>query len=156
MNRRPLALSGAAAAAAAIAVIPVVQGLAADSHAVARGPLFAKMLGSSEAPTKGDPDARGSATFLIPSSTRVCYAILVSGIGTPNAAHIHRGPPGRAGDIVVPLMPPKAGNPGTVSGCATASASVVSDIAARPSAYYVNVHNGTYPSGALRGQLSAR
>jgi hypothetical protein len=155
MIGRRLAIAGAALAAGAIAAIPVVQGLAADSHAVAKGPAFAKLLGSSEAPTKGDPDGRGSATILIPSSTKVCYAILVSGIGKPNAAHIHKGARGVAGDIVVPLTPPKSGNPGSVSGCATAPAAVLSAIAARPSAYYVNVHNGTYPGGAIRGQLSA-
>ncbi|HSJ74539.1 MAG TPA: CHRD domain-containing protein, partial [Miltoncostaeaceae bacterium] len=80
--------------AGAIAVIPVVQGLAAGAYAAAKGPAFAKPLGSSEAPTKGDPDGRGSATIPTPSSTRVRYAILVSGIGKPNAAHIHRVPHG--------------------------------------------------------------
>jgi hypothetical protein len=156
MIGRRLAISGAALAAGALAVTPLITGLAAGQNAGAKGPAFAKMLGSSEAPTKGDPGGRGSATFLFPSSTKVCYALLVTGIGTPNAAHIHRGAPGVAGDIVVPLKAPRSGNGGTVSGCVTASASVVSDIAARPSRYYVNVHNGTYPGGAIRGQLFAR
>jgi hypothetical protein len=143
-------------AAGALAVVPVVQGLAAGPHAVAKGPLYAKLLGANEIPTKGDPDGRGSATLLVPSSTKVCFAILVSGIAKPNAAHIHRGGPSVAGPIAVGLTPPKNGNPGTVGGCVSASASVVSDIVARPATYYVNVHNAAYPGGAMRGQLFAR
>ncbi len=30
----------------------------------------------------------------------------------------------------------------------------VAEILANPSAYYVNVHNAEFPSGAIRGQLA--
>src|SRR4029434_771729 len=39
--------------------------------------------------------------------------------------------------------------------CVTAKASVVSNIMANPSNYYVNVHSPEFPKGASRGQLVA-
>jgi hypothetical protein len=153
IRRRPLAIAGAALAAGALAVVPVVPGFAAQSNAVTRGPLFASMTGGAEAPTTGDRDGRGAATFLFPTPTRVCFALLVNGVRKPNAAHIHRGPRGVAGPIVVSLTPPGSGNGGFVSGCTNASAALVSEIASRPSRFYVNVHTADFPGGAVRGQL---
>jgi CHRD domain len=53
----------------------------------------------------------------------------------------------------VPLTPPTAGNPGASSGCVTVAATLAADILAHPKAYYVNVHTGDFPAGAVRGQL---
>jgi hypothetical protein len=153
IRRRPLAIAGAALAAGALAAVPIIPALGAHSNAVTRGPLFASMNGGSEAPAKGDRDGRGAATFLFPSSTRVCFALLVSNLKKPNAAHIHRGAKGVAGPIVVPLTPPGSGTAGFVSGCATASPAVISEIASKPSSFYVNVHTADFPGGAIRGQL---
>ena len=98
-RRRPLAIAGAALAAGALAAVPIVPAFAAHSNAVTRGPLFASMTGGNEAPTKGDRDGRGAATLLFPTPTRVCFALLVSNLKKPIAAHIHRGArasPGRS------------------------------------------------------------
>ncbi len=152
-RRRPLAIAGAALAAGALAAVPILPALGAQSNAVAKGPLFASMTGGAEAPTKGDSDGRGAATLLFPNPTRVCFALLVGNVKKPNAAHIHRGAKGVAGPIVVPLTPPGSGTAGFSSGCVNASAALVSEIAGKPSRFYVNVHTSDFPGGAVRGQL---
>jgi hypothetical protein len=153
IRRRPLAIAGAALAAGALAAMPVVPGFAAQSNAVTKGPLFASLTGGAEAPAKGDSDGRGAATILFPTPTRVCFALLVNNLKKPNAAHIHRGARGVAGQVVVALTPPGSGNGGFVSGCAPASAALVSEIAGTPGRFYVNVHTPDLPGGAVRGQL---
>ena len=152
-RRRPLAIAGAALAAGALAAVPIIPALGAQSNAVARGPLFASMTGGNEAPTKGDRDGRGAATLLFPTPTKVCFALLVSNLKKPIAAHIHRGAKGVAGPVVVPLTPPASGTAGFSSGCASASAGLISEIASKPGSFYVNVHTGDFGAGAIRGQL---
>jgi hypothetical protein len=153
IRRRPLAIAGAALAAGALAAVPIIPALGAHSNAVTRGPLFASMNGGNEAPTTGDRDGRGAATFLFPSPTKVCFALLVSNLKKPNAAHIHRGARGVAGPIAVSLTAPGSGTAGFVSGCTTAPAALVSEITSKPGSFYVNVHTGDFPGGAIRGQL---
>jgi hypothetical protein len=155
MIRRRLVMTGIALAAAGAVAVPVASGLVSGPPAKQR-PKFAQLLGASEAPSRGDADGRGSATLIIPSPTKVCFAILVHGIKTPNAAHIHKGAPGVAGPVVVALTPPRSGTAGFSSGCTTGARAVLSDIAASPGKYYVNVHTSDFPAGAIRGQLFLR
>ena len=131
-------------------------GLVAEDHAAAGAkPAFAQLLGAGEAPAKGDPDARGAASIQVVSPTKVCFSLIVNGVVKPNQAHIHQGPKGVAGPIVVILKQPASGTAGTSAGCVTAAPSVVSQIAAKPGSFYVNVHNKPFPGGAMRGQLAA-
>jgi hypothetical protein len=124
--------------------------------------LFAFLNGGSEcSPTgtcrTGDLDATafGSATvILIPGTTpRLCFAILVTGIGAPNAAHIHTGAAGIKGPVKVNLTAPAQGNPGASSGCVVTTATIINQLKANPTGFYVNVHNVAFPDGAVRGQL---
>ena len=155
MIRRRTILAGLAVAAAASGASAAFA-LVAEQHAAAGAkPAFAHLLGASETPTTGDPDGRGAASVQVVSSTKVCYSIIVNGIAKPLQAHIHDGAKGVAGPIVVILKQPKVGTAGTSAGCVTAAASVVSAIKAKPGNFYVNVHNGPFTGGALRGQLSA-
>jgi hypothetical protein len=124
----------------------------ASSTALA-GPtvVHAQMTGEKEVPGPGDPNGFGTATIaLFPSSGKICYTLTAFRIAPANAAHIHKGPAGVAGDVVVALRPPTFGISG---GCTSADPELVGDIGANPSEYYVNVHNVPYPSGAIRGQL---
>jgi len=155
MTRPRLLLGGVALVAAGAVALPVASALVGGPPAKQR-PKFAQLLGASEAPDPGDPNGRGSATVLIPNDTKLCFAILVTGITRPNAAHIHKGAPGVAGPVAVSLAPPTSGSAGARAGCVTAPKAVLTDIKAKPASYYVNVHTADYPAGALRGQLFLR
>ena len=133
--------------------IAVLAGLATVSSA-ADTKLFATMNGKQEKPA-GDPNGTGKATLTF-KATQVCYDIRPVKAGLTFAAgHIHKGAKGVAGDVVLPLFQsPKKLKGGKLTGCATAKASVIKAIKAKPSGYYVNVHSGAFPAGVIRGQLS--
>jgi hypothetical protein len=113
--------------------------------------LATTLTGEQEAPGPGDPDGSGDATVTVnPGQGVLCYELSVSGIAPAISAHIHKAPPGEAGDVVVGLEPP---TDGSSSGCVEVGRALAKDILKTPSDYYVNVHNAEYPAGALRGQL---
>jgi hypothetical protein len=109
------------------------------------------LRGANEVPP-ADPDGSGmSGVRLRRGNTQVCFTVAVRDIMLPSTgAHIHRGPAGQNGDVVIPFTTPLTG---TSAGCVTASASLVDDILDNPSGFYVNVHNAEFPGGAVRGQL---
>lgn len=120
--------------------------------------LFAVLLGGNEVSATGDanagsPDGQGSATVIIRDTT-LCFAVIVSDIDVPIAAHIHQGGAGTNGPVVVTLVEPSTENPGTSSGCIPGlDATLLNDIGTSPAAFYVNVHTEQFPDGAVRGQL---
>jgi len=85
---------------------------------------------------------------------RVCWQITVNNITAPMRGHIHKGPAGGAGGIVVPFFEPSNVN---LNGCTSTKQPVdrrlLMDIIQHPQDYYVNVHNADFPGGAIRGQL---
>lgn len=96
----------------------------------------------------GDPDGSGEAHLTLNKARRkVCASVTWQDIDTPNAAHIHRASDGA---IVVDLT-------GSVTGgsrCATGvSRPKIARILRHPGRYYFNVHNATYPAGAIQGTL---
>ena len=117
-----------------------------------RGPFFATLRGASEV-SGGDADGRGSFTAIL-HGRRLCYGLTVAHIGLPTAAHIHRGRAGVAGPIVVSLRRPASGLAGASSRCTLLTQALADQIRAAPRRYYVNVHTGAFPNGAVRGQLS--
>ena len=62
----------------------------------------------------------------------------------------------RAGPVVVPLTQPADGDPGASSDCVDVADPLAADMLKRPSRYYVNVHTGLVPGGAVRGRLRAQ
>jgi hypothetical protein len=72
------------------------------------------MTGSQEIP-KGSPKGKGTFRYqLVTSSGRLCYSLKWSGIGTPFAAHVHKGAKGTDGAVVIPLS---TSAPVAQSGC---------------------------------------
>jgi hypothetical protein len=115
-------------------------------------PLATTLTGAAEIPGPGDPDGSGTASIrLNPGQGEVCFELTVSGMAPATAAHIHVGPAGVAGPVVVGLAPPTSG---TSSGCVSADPALIKAIIQNPEQYYVNVHNADFPAGAVRGQLS--
>lgn len=114
-------------------------------------PLSATLSGDNEVPGPGDFDGSGSALVTLnPGAGKVCFDIEVADVDPIAAAHIHEGPAGVAGGVVVDFDVPANGLNGCVEGIAKA---LVNAIRNNPAAYYVNVHNAAFPAGALRGQL---
>jgi hypothetical protein len=119
--------------------------------------LTATLTGEAEVPGPGDPDGAGTARVTL-EQARVCFDMTWDNIGGANQAHIHKGGPGVAGPIVVPLFevadPLPPGQNGQ-EGCVDAEAAVIDAIRQNPAGYYVNVHTPELPKGAIRGQLQA-
>jgi len=83
----------------------------------------------------------------------ICFQIQVTGIKLPaTGAHIHNGPAGIAGPVIVPLAAPDAS--GKSQGCVSGiNRSFIKALLLFPQNYYVNVHSTDFPDGADRGQL---
>jgi hypothetical protein len=113
----------------------------------------AKLAGGNEV-GGGDPNGSGTAAVKM-RGTEICYDLKWTGFEAI-MSHIHKGAAGTNGDVVVPFFTSESPlDANSKSGCVTAKASVVSNIMANPSNYYVNVHSPEFPKGAARGQLVA-
>ncbi len=122
--------------------------------------LFSYMNGKKEVDADGRKntgDRNGLGTFsAVVDSGQLCYGITVRDIDAPVAAHIHRGGPNVAGPVVVPLTQPLEGDPGASGACVEVADSLLGEMLRRPSRFYVNVHTGPFPNGAVRGQLKVQ
>jgi len=120
-------------------------------------PFSTPLTGVEEAPDPGDPDATGQADLrLNQGQMRVCFDVSWADIdGEVFAGHIHVGPAGEPGPIVVTLFTGSFAGTDAVDGCAEdVDRSLIKAIRQDPAAYYVNVHSQPdFPGGAVRGQL---
>ncbi len=149
MGRRLLVL------AAALAVALVLPNSPVGAQEVGR-PLSSTLTGAAEVPGPGDADASGSASIVLNQGlATVCFDVSWEDIdGTVFASHIHVGPAGVAGPVVVTLFTGTFSGTDAVSGCASGvDRGLIKAIRQDPSAYYVNVHGTLFPAGAARGQL---
>ena len=147
MHRRTavsLAVSSAVAAGVAAATLPST---AAPYEGSATTRLGAVLVGGTEVPGPGDTDGYGFANVRVTGS-EVCWRITVNDVEPIAAAHIHAGPVGVSGPVVVPLAP-------VDRGCTEVPRRTARFIQHHADQFYVNVHNAEFPAGAIRGQLSA-
>jgi CHRD domain len=139
------------------ATLGLVGMLTVGAPAYGQGrPFSTTLTGAAEVPGPGDPDASGTAFITLNQGQgEVCFELSWAGIdGTVFAAHIHVGPAGVAGPVVVPLFTDVAlSGTDSASGCVSASEELIKAIRHDPASYYVNIHSDVFPAGAIRGQL---
>jgi hypothetical protein len=95
--------------------------------------------------------------FIDAARTTLTWELNIGTLQNASLAHIHKGVTGVNGAIVVPLVLSASGfNGNRAHGVVTnADPVLLADIAANPSAYYVNVHsNPGAPQGAMRGVMA--
>ncbi len=163
-TRIMLVLAALAVGATLLAGGAVANYHGSDGHAQGRGrkavhgkALFTVLSGRNEVDDQGrrgagDPDGRGSFSATVDGG-QLCFGITVANLDDPVAAHIHKGRPNVNGPIVVTLTHPADGDPGASSGCTAVDTDLTRAILKNPHKYYVNVHTGAFPNGAVRGQL---
>lgn len=138
-----------------LAVALAVAGAAAAANG--GRPLSTALTGAEEAPGPGDPNATGQADLTLnQGQNEVCFEISWADVdGEVFAGHIHVGPLGSPGPVVVTLFTGSFAGTGSASGCAqNVDGDLIKAIRQDPTAYYVNVHSRpNFPGGAVRGQL---
>jgi hypothetical protein len=133
--------------------------------------------GDQEAPPR-DTRARGLASFqLSKDGTALHYQLNVANIENVTQAHIHCGPPGANGPVILwlyPSAPPAQLIPGRFNGVLSQGMATESDVVARPDSEvcpggvttladvvekmrtggaYSNVHTQQFPPGEIRGDI---
>jgi len=117
-------------------------------------------------PNVGSSSPTGTASFT-PSGTSISYKLTASGLSSPvTVAHIHSGPPGKAGPVIVPLTISAGSDPSTASGEGSFDASAIkatpdgnkmswSDVIVglQSGSLYVNIHTQNNKPGEIRGQV---
>jgi hypothetical protein len=139
---RAFAIAGSLALLSLLAVAPPAQ---AEMKT-----YTAALSAAEENPAPGPEGGTGAATITIDMAAKsLCYDVSWSKeVGTPTAGHIHKGPKGLSGPVVVQFdLPAKP------KACITVDTAILSQIASDPGGHYVNIHADKYPGGAVRGQL---
>lgn len=122
----------------------------------------AKEVNAAGVPNQGDPDGSAVGTLTLDSGTvgntgSATFNLTVANLDFPfTAFHIHQAPANTTGPIVLNFGNPetfRVGNvvSGTVPGLSSAT---IDAVFANPSGFYFNMHNGPFPAGAVRDQLT--
>lgn len=129
----------------------------------------ANLSGEDEVPPT-ESSANGTAKFQVnDDDTQLSYLIEISGLKQVDQAHIHSGPAGENGEVVVTLAEDEAAedqdNPEIeLSGNITEGdlqgdleGKQISDLLSliNNGSAYVKVHTPAYPDGAIRGQVES-
>ena len=136
-------------AALAIACVALAGGAGAAS--TAGSPVSAKLNVKAEVPApKG---GKGTGTFSgTLNGSKLTWKLTWGTLSGPaNAAHIHLGKVGKAGNVVVPLCAAATCKSG-VHGTVTLKAAVLK--ALKAGGTYVNIHTAKNAAGEIRGQVT--
>lgn len=132
------------AGVAALAAGPV----AAADYTYLSANLFGGAVPGGGAGERATADFNGEGNL---DTGKVCYYFEGYNLGKVTGAHIHRGAEGDTGAEVAAL---EVGGEDVDEVCMEMDQALLAEIAADPSAFYVDVHTAKFPDGAVRGQLS--
>jgi len=139
------------AAFAALAIACVALAGAAGAASTAGSPVSAKLNVKAEVPAPKGGKGTGSFRGTLNGSKLTWKLTWGTLSGPANAAHIHLGKAGKAGNVVVPLCAGATCKSG-VHGTVTLKAAVLK--ALKAGGTYVNVHTAKNPAGEIRGQIA--
>lgn len=168
MKRTTLALAVALVAAVGVFAFSGLASSAGSGTKQLQGTLSGKKeIGPDGKKGAGDLNGSGAAAGTIKDqageNSDLCVGLVFQGIGTPAAAHIHRGNANTNGPVVIGLFgpptqtaPPSSGDPGSFSDCVSIPDSLAREFLKNPRKFYWNVHTSEFPNGAIRGQVRTR
>jgi hypothetical protein len=161
-------------------VAPLEVELSFSQHGAMSDHFGTALSGREENPPV-PTNARGSAIFTLnDDGTELAYKLIVANIDNVTQAHIHCGPAGVNGPIVLwlyPSAPPSQLIAGTSNGILNQDVANNADVIARPDSpacpggvadlsdvveklsnggAYANVHTSAFPPGEIRGQIEER
>ena len=139
------------AAFAALAIACVALAGAAGAASTAGSPVSAKLNVKAEVPAPKGGKGTGSFSGTLNGSKLTWKLTWGTLSGPANAAHIHLGKAGKAGNVVVPLCAGATCKSG-VHGTVRLKAAVLK--ALKAGGTYVNVHTAKNPAGEIRGQIA--
>ena len=139
------------AAFAALAIACVALAGAAGAASTAGSPVSAKLNVKAEVPAPKGGKGTGSFSGTLNGSKLTWKLTWGTLSGPANAAHIHLGKAGKAGNVVVPLCAGATCKSG-VHGTVTLKAAVLK--ALKAGGTYVNIHTAKNPAGEIRGQIA--
>jgi hypothetical protein len=124
----------------------------------------AKEVNAAGVPNQGDPDGTATGTLTLNNGTgsgttgSATFSLTLNNIDltTLTGHHIHQAPATTTGTIVLDFGDPDTIRSGSVlSGTiSNLSATTITSVFANPAGFYYNIHNGAFPGGAVRDQLT--
>jgi hypothetical protein len=132
-------------------------GDAGDGEGLGDAVLASDLDGAGPVPGPGQTGATGRFEAELVDGT-LCVDMVVTGLDSAVAeAHLHSGRAGEEGPVIAELDPPTSTSDGTSTWsdvCTGVDDEVIEDLADAPELANVDVHTGSHPGGAVRGQLT--
>ena len=146
-----------------IVIVIAIVALGVASRALAASSTFTVSLtGAKEVAAGGTGDPDGSAIGSITldsgsggSTATASWNFTLSNLATPSDFHIHTGSATQQGGVLIPFGV-QAGELTATSfiGSRTGLSSTnMANVLANPGGFYLNIHNGEFPNGAVRAQV---
>ena len=131
--------------------------LAASSALATQVTYTLSMTGTQEVPGPGDTDGTAAGTLTLDDvSGLISWSFTYANIAAPTDMHIHgpNAPVGVAAGVYIGLGTVTTGGAGTlINSLVHGNLAQITAILNSPQNFYVNIHNGAFGAGAVRGQV---